>query len=144
MQVNTCMSIPGRRSTGRSGRRWYVGSMPPRPRPSRDTPAILAPPPVLFFACLLAGWALGLVRPFEPVALSLALRLVLGSVCLGIAVVLGGSALLLMHRRRTPAEPWKPTVRIVTGGPFRFTRNPIYVALVLTFAGIAVLTASGG
>lgn len=48
-----------------------------------------------------------------------------------------------MHRFHTPAEPWKPTVRIVRAGPFRFTRNPIYVGLLLVLAGLATLTASG-
>ncbi len=118
--------------------------MPPRAGPSsRQTPAILAPPPVLFFGCLLLGWALGRVRPFEPFALSLAARLAAGSVCLVLAVALGGSALRVMHRGKTPAEPWKPATRIVTGGPFRWSRNPIYIAVVLSFAGIAVMTASG-
>jgi protein-S-isoprenylcysteine O-methyltransferase Ste14 len=63
--------------------------------------------------------------------------------CLGASLALGGSALLVMHRRKTPAEPWKPTVAIVTSGPFRRTRNPIYIALLLAFAAIAVMTASG-
>jgi protein-S-isoprenylcysteine O-methyltransferase Ste14 len=108
-----------------------------------DTPRILAPPPLLFFACLLAGWLLGLLWPFQPFEIGFAARLIAGSVLYGVALVLAVSALLIMHRHQTPAEPWKPTTQIVNTGPFRFTRNPIYVALVLVLAAIAIQTASG-
>lgn len=108
-----------------------------------DTPAILAPPPLLFFACLLLGWGAGLIWPFEPLQLEFAVRLILGSAFFLGAVALAIPALLVMHRFNTPAEPWKPTTRIVTTGPFRYTRNPIYIAMLLALAGIAAMTASG-
>jgi protein-S-isoprenylcysteine O-methyltransferase Ste14 len=108
-----------------------------------DTPRILAPPPVLFFLCLLAGWGLGFLVPFHPFEIGFAVRLIAGSVLFVVAFALAVSALVIMHRHNTPAEPWKPTKRIVNTGPFRFTRNPIYVALVLVLAAIAMQTASG-
>lgn len=108
-----------------------------------DVPPILAPPPLLFFACLLLGWGVGFVWPFEPFELGFTFRLIAGSALFLVAVALAIPALLVMHRFNTPAEPWKPTVRIVRAGPFRYTRNPIYAALVLVLAGIAVQTASG-
>lgn len=116
-----------------------ASAAPERP----DRPAILAPPPLLFFACLLAGWGLGLLRPFEPVAMTPAARLAIGLSLFVAATAFAIPALVVMHRFQTPAEPWKPTVRIVRAGPFRFTRNPIYVGLVLVLAGLAALTASG-
>lgn len=111
--------------------------------PRSDTPSILAPPPILFFACLLVGWGLGFVFPFEPFELGFNFRLIAGCVLYLVAIAFAIPALIVMHRFNTPAEPWKPTVRIVSAGPFRFTRNPIYVALLLVLAGIAVQTASG-
>jgi protein-S-isoprenylcysteine O-methyltransferase Ste14 len=33
----------------------------------------------------------------------------------------------------------KPTTALVTEGPFRYSRNPIYVALTLLYVGVALL-----
>jgi protein-S-isoprenylcysteine O-methyltransferase Ste14 len=108
-----------------------------------DVPSIVAPPPLLFFACLLLGWGLGFVHRFEPFALGFTFRLIAGGALLLIAAALGTAALLVMHRSHTPPEPWKPTVRVVKDGPFRFTRNPLYAGLLLVLSAIAILTASG-
>lgn len=40
-------------------------------------------------------------------------------------------------REKTAVEPWKPTSTIIVRGPFRFTRNPIYISLSGIQAGIA-------
>ena len=107
-----------------------------------DTPAILAPPPLLFFACLLAAWGLGFVRRFEPVDLPVSARIAAGSCLVLAGFALGLSALVVMHRAGTSAEPWKPTARIVSAGPFSVTRNPIYLSLCLVLASFAGFTAS--
>lgn len=110
---------------------------------SRDTPAILAPPVLLWGLCLLAAW---LAERWHPVALSLGLaygtRLALGGMGWLAAFGLGAAALRSMGRRRTPAEPWKATTAIVVSGPFRLSRNPIYVALVLSLAATALALGS--
>ncbi len=35
--------------------------------------------------------------------------------------------------------PWRPTTALVVGGPFRFTRNPMYLGTTLLYIGIAIL-----
>jgi protein-S-isoprenylcysteine O-methyltransferase Ste14 len=106
-----------------------------------DTPPIIAPPPILLFACILVAWALNTFFPLE-LSIPFAARVIIGNTLLVVSIAFAIPALLVMHRANTPAEPWKPTVRIVASGPFRFTRNPIYVAMILVFAAIAVFTAS--
>ncbi len=59
------------------------------------------------------------------------------------AVVLFVPAVLAFRRAGTPPEPHKPTTAIVTSGPYRFTRNPIYVSFTLVQLGIALWTGSG-
>ena len=36
-------------------------------------------------------------------------------------------------------DPYKPATTIVTGGPFRYTRNPLYLSMTLIYGGIAAL-----
>lgn len=111
---------------------------------SDDRPRILAPPPLLFFGCLLLGWLLGFVVPAPLSFLEVGVRIGLGSFFSFLGFVFGLSALITLHRGGTPAEPWKPTTRIMTGGPFRFSRNPIYIALLCVLTGLAFFTASLG
>ena len=58
--------------------------------------------------------------------------------------LLGGGLLLgrferAMRRTDTPSNPYEPVERIATEGPFRYTRNPGYLAMAMIYAGIASL-----
>jgi protein-S-isoprenylcysteine O-methyltransferase Ste14 len=53
-------------------------------------------------------------------------------------VVLVVWSLITLFRAGTPAEHSKPTTRLVTTGPFRFSRNPIYVGLTAILLGLSV------
>jgi protein-S-isoprenylcysteine O-methyltransferase Ste14 len=35
-------------------------------------------------------------------------------------------------------EPWKPTTTIIVDGAYKYSRNPIYVAMAIAYAGIAI------
>lgn len=102
-----------------------------------DKAGVIAPPPLIFAAFLLLGlllqwvWPLGLRRgmPAEW----------FGAVVMASAVLIAGSAISAMKRKRTTVDPRKPTTAIVTGGPFRFTRNPLYLCLLLLDVGIGLL-----
>lgn len=103
-----------------------------------DIPGVIAPPPLIFVAFLLAGIAADRFM-FElatqiPDALRYGVASVMG---LAAATFLAG-ALGGFRRARTRAEPWKPTTAIVTTGVYRFTRNPMYVGMALACAGIAL------
>ena len=39
-------------------------------------------------------------------------------------------------------KPWTPTTAIVGAGPYRFTRNPMYLAMVLLCVGVGIFVAS--
>jgi protein-S-isoprenylcysteine O-methyltransferase Ste14 len=63
----------------------------------------------------------------------------LGSVfcILGIASAVWGRITLV--RAGTNVSPLKPTTAIVTGGPYRFTRNPLYVGIISFFVGLSLV-----
>jgi len=60
---------------------------------------------------------------------------------LGWSLIALGSALAYWANghfvaRRTPAYPWRAPRRVVNAGPYRFTRNPMYLGFLLIQAGI--------
>jgi len=94
-------------------------------------------PPLLFAACL--GVGLGLHGLF-PIALTPAgpLRAV-GISFLVTSAAIAISASAVMRKAGTHIRPDKPATTVVTAGPFRFTRNPMYLSLCLLNTGIALL-----
>ncbi|MDP6404052.1 MAG: isoprenylcysteine carboxylmethyltransferase family protein [Alphaproteobacteria bacterium] len=47
-------------------------------------------------------------------------------------------ALPKFRRAATPVRPDRPSTALISGGPYRFSRNPLYVALTLAYLGLAV------
>ena len=108
--------------------------------PEQDIAGVVAPPPLIFLAGLIVGFALEALLP--GVDLPAVVEWVLGAV-----LVVAGLGLLLwfntlFNRTGTAVEPWKPTTAIVTTGPYRFTRNPAYLGMALTYVGIAVMSSA--
>jgi protein-S-isoprenylcysteine O-methyltransferase Ste14 len=62
----------------------------------------------------------------------------IGAVVLALGVALAAWAVVSMRRAGTRFETHQPTARIVTTGPYRFTRNPIYVGMFLALIGVAI------
>ena len=62
---------------------------------------------------------------------------------IGILIIIGGitlmvTAVLLFKKEGTPKNPFEKPKAIVTSGPYRFTRNPMYVGVTMVSLGIAV------
>jgi protein-S-isoprenylcysteine O-methyltransferase Ste14 len=103
----------------------------------RDISGVIAPPPLIFLAGLALGFGLEALLPGTSVPDALAWLA-------GGVLLLAGLALLFsfereFHRKRTAANPWRPTTAIATDGPYRLTRNPAYVGMALVYVGIALL-----
>ncbi len=105
-----------------------------------DTPGVVARPPLLYLAFLAVGLGLDYLWPVPlvPGGLPNAVQYALGAVLLSLGVGLMAACMRRLRRAGTPVETWKPTTALVSDGPFRFSRNPIYVALTLMYAGIGV------
>jgi protein-S-isoprenylcysteine O-methyltransferase Ste14 len=100
------------------------------------------PPPVLLIGCLLLSALMQHVRPWSIADYSFAAGMVIGSSALLLAAVLAAWGIWVMKRHGTAIEPGRIPTRLVTTGPFRFTRNPLYLALLLVFTGLAIMTNS--
>jgi protein-S-isoprenylcysteine O-methyltransferase Ste14 len=105
--------------------------------PETDHPRVIAFPPLLFASTLVAGWLLHLAFPHR--LLPPLLARLLGVALVVIAFMLGSSARRAIVRVGTNVDPREPTLAIVTDGPFRYTRNPLYLSLVLFCLGGTLL-----
>jgi protein-S-isoprenylcysteine O-methyltransferase Ste14 len=65
-----------------------------------------------------------------------------GIVVMGLGIGLTVWAASLFKRRGTGVRPFTPSTAVVEGGPYRFTRNPMYLGMTLLLLGVAVLLRS--
>ena len=102
----------------------------------REHAGVGFPPPLLF----ILGFAVSLlVHKFLPLYLipdSLTgVFSIIGRLCtlIGLAFMIWG--LLTFLRFRTAVSPYQPPSQIVTSGPYRFSRNPMYVGFTIAYMG---------
>ena len=103
-----------------------------------DSSGVRIFPPFIYGGALVLGYAM---QRFVPVSLwpdgtPPAARLVAWSL-LGAGLGLGASAVFLLRRAGTTPNPTRPTTAIVVRGPYRFTRNPMYLGLTAVYLGLA-------
>jgi protein-S-isoprenylcysteine O-methyltransferase Ste14 len=101
-------------------------------------PRTLILPPVPFAAALFGGWwldrngwplPLGGGQPGEILGWLLTLA--------GLALFIW--ALVTLYRHHTTVNPYHGASHLCTDGPFRFSRNPIYLGDWLLLAGVALI-----
>jgi protein-S-isoprenylcysteine O-methyltransferase Ste14 len=109
---------------------------------SKDGAAVRIPPPLIFLACLGTGIFLEYVFPLSVVRCAWTIRMVLGSLLIVVSGLIAISALYALLKNKTPYNPAKPTMKIVREGSFRFSRNPLYLSLLLLLGGFAALLCS--
>ena len=105
---------------------------------SAHRPATLILPPAPYAAALLGGWWLDRNVQALPLDLGAATR-PLAWLLVGIGLALFGWTLATFWRHRTTVNPYKAASSLCTGGPFRFSRNPIYVGDWFILTGAALL-----
>ncbi|WP_043232867.1 isoprenylcysteine carboxylmethyltransferase family protein [Bosea sp. LC85] len=103
----------------------------------RDTSGAVIRPPIAWALAVLVGLALDWLYPLR----FLALEMPAGA--LGGILFLAGLALLVwaatsFRRAGTQIPTTQPTTAIVDQGPYRFTRNPIYLGMFFGLIGLAV------
>jgi len=112
----------------------------------QDRPNIIILPPIAFFAAVFLTFALGRWLSFGVLndipRLFLA---VVGVVVMAVALLITMTGIFAFKRAGTNVNPYQPSLKIVRDGPYRFTRNPMYLGMILfTFGfGIAVATIWG-
>ena len=94
------------------------------------------PPPLLFVVTFFAGLGLQRLVPLDvPVSVASVSRPIgIGLVICGALLALSSIGMFLVGR--TTIIPHASASRLMTRGPYRWTRNPMYVSLVLVYVGV--------
>ncbi len=103
-------------------------------------PGVRFPPPFIFLIGLIAGWALDRYIIAVPLTYPNATALLaVGTSLVAIGVVLAACGIITFRIARTSVIPHHSASRLVTAGPYRFTRNPMYTGLVISYIGATAL-----
>ena len=102
----------------------------------KDSSGALAPPPIVYFGCLMVGLGLDYLwqLPFLPQTIQYAF----GFTILALSGLLIGWVLREFSKSKTSFDLRKPTTEIISTGPFGYSRNPAYVSLTILIFGIAI------
>ncbi|WP_273729010.1 isoprenylcysteine carboxylmethyltransferase family protein [Brucella gallinifaecis] len=104
----------------------------------RDSAGARLPPPLVYLGALLLGLGGGAIR--HPVLFGIDWWLLVATdaplfVASAVMMLL---AARLFRRLGTNIPPSQPTTLIATTGPYRRTRNPMYLGMALIYAGLAI------
>ncbi|HVI82038.1 MAG TPA: isoprenylcysteine carboxylmethyltransferase family protein [Chthoniobacterales bacterium] len=100
-----------------------------------DNPGVLAFPPLIFAIFAAVGIGIHFLIPVHLLSYSLALVIGIGMALLAVALAIWANG--VMKAAGTNVRPDMPTLTIVRTGPYRFTRNPMYLSLCLAQVAIA-------
>ncbi len=105
-------------------------------REAKDNPNVIYPPPLIYGGALVVGLLANYLYPFRFVPHGA--TKMLGWTLFGGGLVLGRFGVRALRDAGTNVDPYKPVNTFVYTGPYRFTRNPLYLGLTLMYAGIAI------
>ena len=104
---------------------------------AEDHPGAPLPPPLIHAVALIAGYGVDWLWPLPLPGATW--HYAAGALLVALAVAVVAAALGTLRRHGTTVNPRGSASALVADGPFRFSRNPIYVGLVLAHLGIALL-----
>ncbi|MHB1110271.1 MAG: methyltransferase family protein [Devosia sp.] len=111
------------------------------PSERNDTPGLIMRPPfflaIAFVLALILDWLTGLGFLAAPSIVSLQFWAGVLVAAAGIALSFGGFQ--EFKRAGTNVDPFEPALKLVTSGPYRFTRNPMYLGMVMFLLGLSLM-----
>jgi protein-S-isoprenylcysteine O-methyltransferase Ste14 len=100
-----------------------------------DNAGVISPPPLIYAGALIVGLLVNALFPvaFLPRLLSrmLGWPLVVGGLLVGVP------GLITLRGAGTTPSPYELTTALVVEGPYRFTRNPLYLGMALMYGGFS-------
>jgi protein-S-isoprenylcysteine O-methyltransferase Ste14 len=107
------------------------------------TAGVIARPPLLLLAALLAGYVMERLVPLPfPFAGNDEVRWIIGGALILAGLGLAAAGIRGFARARTPVPTNEPTRALVTTGIYGWSRNPIYLGMFLLCSGIGIAAQS--
>ena len=104
------------------------------------SPSVHFPPPLLFALAIAGGWAIERKYPLPLSSLvPIPVQVVTGWALIVMGFSLMAWGLATFRLARTAVYPNQPARQLVAKGPYRFSRNPMYVGLTIMTTGIGLL-----
>jgi protein-S-isoprenylcysteine O-methyltransferase Ste14 len=97
------------------------------------------PVPWVFVLTYLVGVALERVHRCALSPRAMQMSTIAGGVLFAVGAIIAGWGWVIFRKARTTTVPGKTSAKLVTWGPYRFTRNPMYVGLTVAYLGEAGL-----
>ncbi len=108
-------------------------------RTDSDTANVIAFPPLILLCTLALAVGLEFVAPLGLLPPRFATAALVSGIAVGCAALaMSGSGVLAFRRAGTNIEPHKPALVLVETGPYRFTRNPMYLGLITVMLGASL------
>jgi protein-S-isoprenylcysteine O-methyltransferase Ste14 len=104
---------------------------------TRDHPGVIAFPPLIWLVCAVISGLVHFVSPSRIMSYGVALPIGIALAVMAPSLALW--ALLVMKAAGTNVNPSAPALTIVRNGPYRFTRNPMYLALCVLQVALGFL-----
>ena len=105
----------------------------------RDRPDIMVFPPLAFFLAIALTFVLRHLLSLNVLnAAPQGILLAIGLPLVAVSLWLNLAGVLAFRRAETNINPRKPALTVVRTGPYRFTRNPMYLGLILFVAGLGI------
>ena len=105
------------------------------PHPLHRPTAMLVPPPLLYGGFFAAGWALHHAFTIPIISGNPSVLAWIGIVLFAAGLLLALGSVGLFRHAHTTLIPHGRATKLVTTGPYRITRNPMYVSLTIMFLG---------
>ena len=96
------------------------------------------PPPLVFLGWILLGVAFQYLVAPARAPVDRAISAIGGIVILVVGLGFAASARILFKRTGQSPVPWKPTPELILKGPYRITRNPMYLGVTLIQLGLGL------
>jgi len=104
---------------------------------NKDNPGVIAPPPLIFLCFLAAGYYINRLYPIP--VIERPLGVIIAGIFIVYACLTAGLAFYYMIKTGTNVDVRKPTKAIVTVGVYSYTRNPMYLSMVILLIAFTFL-----
>lgn len=104
-------------------------------------PGLKIPPPLFYMISFFIGIGLNFLWPFTPIPRPWGI--IIGAILIITSIPIMPPVLKRYKKAGTPFDVRKPTTKLITDGPYQYSRNPTYLSLTLLYLGLGLIFNNG-